>query len=186
MEGSINQKVVVWARGQLKKRVGRGECWDLADHALRQAGARSSTTRGPKDDYDWGQEIPIIAAVPGDILQFRDHVVMSTTTVTTTWANGTITALPDAVPANRPHHTAIVVGVAPGVLTILEQHVKPGGDHVQQHALPIRSGTTMRTEHKVLKTTTGGLVEATVVTKVTISISGKVWAYHPQPASAGH
>lgn len=186
MKGSINQKVVAWARGQLKKRVGRGECWDLADHALRYAGARSSTTVGRDDDYVWGEEIPIIAAVPGDILQFRDYVVMTITTVRTSWTGGTIISPPDSVPALRPHHTAIVVGVAPGVLTILEQHVKPGGAHVQQHTLPVRPGTTTTTEHKVLKTSTGGLVTATVVTTVTVTLKGKVWAYRPQPASSDH
>lgn len=180
MEGSINQKVVAWARGKLKKRVGRGQCWDLADQALRHAGARSSTTVGSSDDYVWGQEIPIIAAVPGDILQFRDHVVTTTTTTKTIWANGSLSSGPDAVPATRPHHTAIVVAVGPGVLTILEQHVKPGGEHVQQHILPIRQGTSVTTEHKVLKTTTGGLVTATIVTAVTVSITGRVWAYRPQ------
>ena len=185
MEGSINQKVVAWARGKLKKRVGRGECWDLADQALRHAGARSSTTDGRQDDYVWGTEIPIIAATPGDILQFRDHVVTTTTRTKTIWPNGSVSSGPDVVPANRPHHTAIVVAVGPGVLTILEQHVKPGGDHVQQHTLPIRAGTTVTTEHKVLKTTTGGLVSATVTTTVTVSISGRVWAYHPVLASAG-
>lgn len=185
MAGSINQTVVAWARGQLKKRVGRGECWDLPDHALRHAGAQSSTTHGRDDDYVWGEEIPIIAAIPGDILQFRDHVVMTTTTVRTTWAGGSVTSGPDAVPATRPHHSAIVVGVGAGVLTILEQHVRPGGEHVQQHSLPIRPGTTVSTEHKVLKTTTGGMVTATVVTTVTISISGKVWAYRPRAAAAG-
>lgn len=111
---------------------------------------------------------------------------MTTTTVKTTWATGNITSPPEAVPASRPQHTAIVVGVAPGVLTILEQHVKPGGEQVQQHTLPIRPGTTITTEHKVLQTTTGGLVNATVVTTVTISITGKVWAYRPQPASTGN
>jgi hypothetical protein len=33
-EGSLNQKVVAWARGKLKKRVRRGQCWDLADQAV--------------------------------------------------------------------------------------------------------------------------------------------------------
>ncbi len=186
MEGSINQRVVAWARGKLKHRVGRGECWDLADQALRHAGARSSTTTGSQDDYVWGIEIPIIAAVPGDILQFRDHVVTTSTMTRTTWLNGSLSSGPDVVRASRPHHTAIVVAVAPAVLTIFEQHVKPGGNHVQQHTLPIRPGTTVTTEHKVLKTTTGGLVTATITTTVTVSISGRVWAYHPQPALLGH
>jgi hypothetical protein len=186
LKGSINQKVVAWAHGKLKKRVGRGQCWDLADQALRHAGAHSSTTVGPDDDYEWGTEIPINTVVPGDILQFRDHVVMTTTSTRTTWANGSISSKPESIPANRPHHTAIVVAVAPGVLKIYEQHVKPDGDHVQLHTLPIRAGTTVTTEHKVLKTTTGGQVAGTVVTTVTISISGRVWAYRPIPASAGH
>ena len=93
MPDSINQKVVAWAHGKLKKRVGRGECWDLADQALRHAGARSSTTTGANDDYQWGSEMPVIAAMPGDVLQFRDYVV-TTTTVTNhlAWARRTLRA----------------------------------------------------------------------------------------------
>ncbi len=123
--------------------------------------------------------------MPGDILQFRDHVVTTTTRAKISWADGSLSPEPEVVFARRPHHTAIVAGVSPGRLTIFEQHVKPGGDHVQQHTLPIRAGTTVTTEHKVLKTSTGGMVTATVVTTVTVSIGGRVWAYRPVPASAG-
>ena len=184
MDLSINQRVVTWAHGQLKKRVGRGECWDLPDHALRHAGARSSTTSGDEDDYEWGTEIPVVAVIPGDILQFRNYVVSTTTSSKTTWPNGSRSTDPYTVPARRPHHSAIVFAVSPGVLTIFEQHVQPGGKVVQLHELPIRGGTTVTTEHKVLPTTTGGLVSAIVVTTVTISITSKVWAYRPQPATA--
>ena len=31
---TVNQKALVWARGKLGQKVGRGECWDLADRAL--------------------------------------------------------------------------------------------------------------------------------------------------------
>ena len=48
---TINQKVLIWARGKKGQQVGAGECWDLADRALRHAGAQSSTTTGKNDDY---------------------------------------------------------------------------------------------------------------------------------------
>jgi hypothetical protein len=80
----------------------------------------------------------------------------------------------------------VVAAVAPGVLTVFEQHVKPGGPHVQQHTLPIRAGTTVTTEHRVAKTASGALMAATIVKTVTVSISGKVWAYHPEPASTAN
>lgn len=71
-----SNKVYQWARQQLNKRVGVGECWDLADRALRQAGARTSTTTGPDDNYDWGTPVnPVQAVIPGDILQFRNYMV---------------------------------------------------------------------------------------------------------------
>jgi hypothetical protein len=43
-----SQKVYQWARQQLNMRVGAGQCWDFAARALREAGARSSTTQGSK------------------------------------------------------------------------------------------------------------------------------------------
>ena len=51
MGDTINQKIYIWARSHIGKQVGNGQCWTLADRALRQAGARSSTTTGDKDDY---------------------------------------------------------------------------------------------------------------------------------------
>jgi hypothetical protein len=44
---TTNQKVVVWARGKLGHKIGRGECWDLGEAALKQAGASTSSDLGP-------------------------------------------------------------------------------------------------------------------------------------------
>lgn len=82
VEGStINQKVLVWARGKLGQKVGRGECWDLADRALHHAGGQSSTTVGKDDDYIWGDRVDLKDVQLGDVLQFSDFIV---TTVTKT------------------------------------------------------------------------------------------------------
>lgn len=61
------------AHSHMGPQVGRGECWGLADQALKQVGARSSTTVGKDDDYVWGISIDPHHVTPGDILQLRDH-----------------------------------------------------------------------------------------------------------------
>jgi len=74
---TLNQKVLIWARGKKGRKIGRGECWDLADQALRHAGASSSTTTGDDDNYEWGDVVEIKDLIPGDILQLRDWVVLT-------------------------------------------------------------------------------------------------------------
>lgn len=84
------QKIMVWAKGRVGKQVGRGECWDLGEEALKQAGAMTSNDLNPgvdqstfEDlDYVWGDEITNLKDVQrGDILQIRDHLI---TTITVT------------------------------------------------------------------------------------------------------
>jgi len=75
---TINQKVVHWAHGHLGKPVkipgGKAECWDLAEKALQQAGAQTSTDLGPvgaDTNYIWGEPIKDIKDVePGDMDTF--------------------------------------------------------------------------------------------------------------------
>jgi hypothetical protein len=52
-DAEFNQKVYTFAQSQAGQRVGAGECWDLADRALKHAGAafrrrsaRTMTTSG--------------------------------------------------------------------------------------------------------------------------------------------
>ena len=77
MADTLNQKVVKWAVGKIGQSVGAGECWDLANSALLQAGAGSSADFGPMGDdadYVWGTPIPDLKdVIPGDILQYRDY-----------------------------------------------------------------------------------------------------------------
>src|SRR5205823_13882876 len=70
MPHTTNQKVVIWAQGQLGKKIGKGECWDLAEQALKQAGAQTSNHLGPVEqdsDYIWGDSIDIKDVIPGEI-----------------------------------------------------------------------------------------------------------------------
>jgi hypothetical protein len=77
----LNKKVLEFARDNLGKKVGDGECATLAALALRKAEARRwSTSR--TGEYVWGKLVRTVAdgtnltgdVLPGDILQFRGVV----------------------------------------------------------------------------------------------------------------
>lgn len=170
-----SHKVYEWARLQVGKRVGAGECWDLADRALRQAGARSSTTTGNADNYDWGTPVtPVQAVVPGDILQFRDYVVR--TTVTTTYPDQSTDSTWSEI--IRPHHTAIVAANhgAKG-LVILEQNLRKSAP-VQRNVLHLANGL-IKTESKTISEAGPGGKRrpVPVVVTTTVEVTGLVWAY---------
>src|SRR6266850_7983960 len=182
---ALGQKIVTFARGKLGQKVGpRGECFDLADAALGAATAKSAKDFGTiteTADYVWGDGIDPKDAAPGDILQFRDHVITVTTTVLT------ITKTPGFTEGSRretntqtitrPHHTAIVESNdGDGKLTVLEQnfaHVKK----VKRNVIPwfcIAAGTT----EKLTPTKGGGSSETT--TTVASTVEGTLWVYRPK------
>jgi hypothetical protein len=180
-DGDHNQKVLRWARSKLRQRVGLGECWDLADGALRHAGARSSTTTGRDDDYVWGVPIALGAVIPGDILQFRDHVITITTTIRTSFSDGEETSESFRT-EERPHHTAVVEANngAKG-LVILEQNRRPGLP-VERSTLFVTSAVSeVKTEHRTVKGPDGKPRLATVVKTTSHRVTGWVKAYRPQP-----
>jgi hypothetical protein len=173
-----SQKVYQWARHQLNRRVGAGECWDLADRALRQAGARSSATTGVQDNYDWGTPVkPVQAVIPGDILQFRNYTI--TTTVTTKYPDQSTESTFRTV--LRPHHTAIVAANngAKG-LVILEQNLTKGAP-VQRNVLHLANGV-IKTESKTTSEPGPGGKKQLVVVVVTttVEVTGQVWAYRAE------
>jgi hypothetical protein len=176
---TTNQKVLIWARGKTGKQVGRGECWDLADRALHQAGAASSTTTGKDDDYEWGDAVALKDIAPGDILQFRDYDVTTTIETKTSFEDGSGSTATTEKTAVRGHHTAIVDTVSPGAVVVLEQHVKPLGKRVQRHTIPLRDASSVTTSVKHVKK--GGRTQSVkTITKTTVTVSGKIWAYHPK------
>ncbi len=134
MGDANGQTIVTFANTKLKTKVGTGECFDLADQALKNAGVKSAEDFGsvaPGFDYVWGKAVLATAAQPGDILQFRDHVQGRTIEINVdvsmpdgsglTYFSSTFSEI------GRPHHTAIVTGAAiGGKVAILEQNVDRG------------------------------------------------------------
>jgi hypothetical protein len=66
----LNQKVLAFARAHKGQQVGDGECWTLADAALKAAGARRPGSGG-LGPFAFGRLLgPRETALPGDIAQF--------------------------------------------------------------------------------------------------------------------
>lgn len=151
-------QVVNFAIDRMGQRLGRGECFDLADQALRNAGAKSAADFGTvveNADYVWGNQVNLSNVQPGDIIQFRNYRYDRTIDTETRT---------DTDFQERPHHTAIVERVgADGAITVLEQNA-PEGDPVRRSQLFFSTVTT----------SSGGRT-------TTITLHGRFRFYRPQP-----
>src|ERR1700674_2320450 len=154
----LGTQVVQFAQARRRRRVGDGECFALADQALRHAGGKSASDFGTitaDADYVWGTSVAVGNVQPGDILQFRDYKY--------TRRNDKADGGWQETSQERPHHTAIVVSNdGNGLLTVTEQNAPPGSA-----VREIQLGFTSTTFES------GG-------TKVTITVSGQVSFYRPQ------
>jgi hypothetical protein len=158
---TMAEQIVSYARARRGTRVGDGQCFALADRALRAANARSASDYGsitPTADYQWGTSVTLAELQPGDVIQFRDYryerVVVTQDDRATTTEEHT---------EERPHHTAIVQSVdGGGAVTVLEQN-SPEGSAVARTQLFFTAGTT----------TSGNRT-------ITIRVQGSVWFYRPQ------
>lgn len=65
---SVNKQIIVFVKNNIGKKVGRGECWDLANEALNFISAKWD------GEYNFGKEIKYMneCVFPGDIVQFEN------------------------------------------------------------------------------------------------------------------
>jgi len=89
----LNKEIVSWVSTQVNKKVGTGQCWDLAQQALNKSGAKWDGM------YDFGSPLAKSECVmPGDIIQFEKVKAKR-------MVNGS------EFREEFPHHTAIVFSV---------------------------------------------------------------------------
>ena len=63
---SLNEEILNYAQFNLKKKVGRGECWDLAKYALENSQAKWD------HKFEFGRHLEKNECLmPGDIIQFK-------------------------------------------------------------------------------------------------------------------
>jgi hypothetical protein len=153
---SLGEQVLTFARRQHGRRVGSGECFDLADRALRHAGAKHASDYGEitaSADYVWGREVNLADIRPGDIIQFRDyHYRLEKSDGS--WEEE----------QERPHHTAVVESIDEhDKITVLEQNAPPGSN---VHRIELYLSSTSFNERNI---------------RITITVQGQVWFYRPEP-----
>lgn len=187
---SLGQKIDAFASGHLGQQVGNGGCYDLADKALAEAGAKSAPNFGiiTRDaNYVWGKEIKLQDAQSGDILQFRTHKIKIKTVKKNKkfypkegWQEEEKTS---ERTFKRGHHTAIVAqNEGNGVLSIFEQHVRPPGEKIVTKK--VQRNLIYTTNNKVGPQKTvemQGDLKIEIVTITTIKVTGKIWAYRALP-----
>jgi hypothetical protein len=113
----LNKKVLEFARDKLGEKVGDGECATLVAQAFRAAGAKGLAM--VEGEYVWGKLVRAVTpksnmageVLPGDVLQFRDAVLVGRV------GGGTMES-------TYSHHTAIVAAVKDGgrVVEVLHQN----------------------------------------------------------------
>ncbi|MPY91461.1 MAG: hypothetical protein GEU99_26575 [Luteitalea sp.] len=161
-QASMADRIVSFPRQRVGQRVGDGECFTLADRALRSAGARSAADHGtvtPNADYVWGTRVGLADIRPGDVIQFRNYVYEREIDITNPDGSGPT----DTAVQERPHHTAIVERVeGNGAITVLEQN-HPGGSPVARNEL-FFSNSTRKDGNQT----------------TTIRVRGTFWFYRPQ------
>src|SRR5580765_2079056 len=123
------------------------DCFALIDKLLRNLGAATAADGDvavtATADYDWGDGILLESIQPGDILQFRKHLV---DVATWKYANGKWYEA-SGYTLTRPHHTAIVMEVRKdGSVVVVEQNVHPNPGKVTRNVIPkLEAGEETRT-----------------------------------------
>ena len=161
-QAGMAQQIMNFITQKMGTHHGDGQCFTLADDALKKAGAKSAADFGKVTDdadYVWGTAVKLSDVKPGDLIQFRDYQYVRT--IRTDNPDGSWSEKDDK--KGRPHHTAIVEQVnGDGSLVVLEQNA-PKGDPVARTTLFFKSGTTDSDN-----------------TKTTIKVTGAFRFYRPQ------
>ena len=111
---ALNQKIAKYVQSQIGKKVGRGECWDLASQALNYAGASWDGVYGFGKKLDLKKD----SIYPGDIIQFNN-------VKTSRKENDQL------IKGSYPIHTAVVYEVLDkGVVKMAEQNTSEFGRKV--------------------------------------------------------
>jgi hypothetical protein len=151
MADAEGSKIVDFAKGKQFTSEGTGECFDLADNAIKSIGAKSAGAYGeikPDADYVWGTEVAIGATSPGDILQYKDYVVDITLDMTysVNFPDGSGVDYGDIDKTKsykRPHHTAIATtGVVDNQVRVIEQNVERAGSATKEKKVDYGSNYT--------------------------------------------
>ena len=118
----LNARIIDFVNTKIKKRVGSGQCWDLAAEALRSVNASWDGM------YKFGTQVDLLkdCLFPGDIIQF-EGVVVKYEKDGVKWQE------------NMSHHTAIIYEVKEkDVFTLAHQNIGTSGKKVGLTSLDLK------------------------------------------------
>jgi len=191
-EVSIN--IVKFVKEKQGHKEGNGECWTLAENALKSAGAKTSRDYGkvtPNANYKWGKKITKREIRPGDVIQFRNYKVKEKTEIKVVVkqefpgekprreeAVGT----PGIMILSYPHHTALAASsINQGAIKIYHQNFL----FIKKVKIDSLILSNMK-KTPIVKTEKIPFGTKTTTTTTTISVSGKIWFYRPQAKKTKH
>jgi hypothetical protein len=122
---ALNNEIIKYVKTNISKKVGRGECWDLAAEALNTVGAKWD------GDYGFGRVVNLgkECVYPGDVIQFTDVTVMYQKD------NSIFTE-------QMQQHTAIIYTVkTPKEFVLADQNTNSSGRTVGLHPLELKNIT---------------------------------------------
>lgn len=123
---ALNAAVIDYVKTTINKKVGRGECWDLAAEALNTTGAKWDGNFGFGREVDPAKE----CVYPGDIMQF--------TNVTVTYEKDKTMYM-----EKMQKHTAVIYEVkSADDFTLADQNTGTSGRKVGLHPLQLKNITT--------------------------------------------
>lgn len=129
----LNKQILAFVKTKINKKVGRGECWDLASEALNSVGAKWD------HDFEFGKIVnPKSECIfPGDIMQFEG--------VELDYRKGNTIYHEDLA-----HHTAIIYEVkTKGSFMLAQQNTNTGGKKVSLE--PFDMSSVSKGQYKIFR-----------------------------------
>lgn len=121
----INKEIISFVEASIGKKIGRGECWDLAAEALNKVGAKWDGKQ------NFGKEVDYLKACvfPGDVVQF-ERVMLQYEKDKKFYVE------------KLQHHTAIIYEVKEkGNFVIADQNTRFSGKKVGTHSFEVKDVT---------------------------------------------
>jgi hypothetical protein len=176
----LDAQVLAFAKKNLGKQVGDGQCATLAADAVQAAGGVPFYQLGPTGanaNYVWGKLVTTLTTKggsissirAGDIIQFSG--VSFTKTIVTTANGGSYTQYSTY---SYAHHTAIVSSVSGNTINLLQQNVSAPGESASAE-LKDQTGTIWGKTYTTTQKEAGG---KTVTTTYKFN-GGTMWVYRP-------
>jgi hypothetical protein len=194
----LNKKVKQYVDARVgKPRVGTNkECFDLADLALKSAGAKTASHFGKvvqEADYVWGKLTDLKDVLPGDIIQLRDYqatLARDYKLAAGQSINGMMFAGWKQVDVIKHEHHTSIVSAKEGTakLLVVEQKVTDPetgklSEMVRKNVLYVRDAQfTQGPETITVKDNQGQQVQLqTESGTIDVTVKGTIWVYRPQP-----